>query len=124
VKNPLVAIIDDDDALRFSVLDLMQSAGYRAEPFASAEALLASANLRLFDCIIADIHMPGMSGLDLVRTLRGRGTRTPAILITAQPERRLDDEAVAVGARCLLRKPFDTQTLLDHVERSLTDERS
>jgi FixJ family two-component response regulator len=122
VKSLLVAIVDDDEALRSSVVDLMRAVGHRAEPFTSGEALLASSSLQLFDCIIADIHMPGMSGPDLVRTLRQWGATTPAILITAQPDRHLDDESISAGAHSLLRKPFQTQTLLDRVERSLANE--
>jgi FixJ family two-component response regulator len=120
VTSPLVAIIDDDEALCSSLVDLLRAAGYRAEPFPSAEAFLASTNL--FDCVIADIHMPGMGGLDLARRLQ-EGPMTPVILITALPDRHLDDDAISVGAQCLLRKPFETRTLLDHVERSLFNER-
>jgi FixJ family two-component response regulator len=123
VTSPLVAIIDDDEALCVSLVDLVCSAGCRAEPFASAEVFVASSNCFLFDCVIADIHMPGMGGLNLVRKLHEQGTMTPVILITALPDEHLDDEAISVGARCLLRKPFETNTLLDWVERSLCNER-
>jgi len=124
VKSPLVAIIDDDEALCFSLVDLMRSIGYGAEPFFEAETLLTSPNLSLFDCVIADVRMPGMSGLDLARKFQEQGDRMPVILITALPDRQLKDEAISVGARCLLRKPLETQTLLDYVERSLSSERS
>jgi FixJ family two-component response regulator len=123
VTSPLVAIIDDDEALCSSLVDLMRSAGYRTEPFASAEAVLTSSNLSNWDCVIADIHMPGMGGLNLVRKLHERGIVTPVILVTALPDKHLDDEAIAVGARYLLRKPFETNALLDCVERSLSNER-
>jgi FixJ family two-component response regulator len=124
VTSPLVAIIDDDDALCFSLVDLMRSVGYRAEPFASAETFLASSDLFLFNCIIADVHMPGMGGLDLVRRLQEQGTMTAVILITALPEKDLEEEAISVGAQCLLRKPFKTNVLLDYVERSFSNDRS
>jgi FixJ family two-component response regulator len=97
----------------------MRSIGYRAQPFASAEALLTSSNLFLFDCVIADVDMPGTSGLNLVRKLQDQSCMTPVILITALPDRQLDDEAISAGARYLLRKPFETKALLDCVERSL-----
>ena len=119
MKNPLVSIIDDDDALCASVVDLLRSAGYRAEQYSSAETFLTSSNLSSLDCILADIHMPGMSGLDLLQKLHEQGIMTPVILITALPDKRLDDEAIAVGAQCLLRKPFETTSLLECVERSL-----
>jgi FixJ family two-component response regulator len=121
VRSPLVAIIDDDEALRSSLVDLMHSTGYRVEPFASTETFLASPNLFDFEGVIADVHLPGMSGLDLVRKLRVQGDMTPVFLITALTDRRLDDEATLAGAQCLLRKPFEARALLDCV--SLHDER-
>jgi FixJ family two-component response regulator len=123
VKCPHVAIIDDDEALCSSLVDLMRSVGYRAEPFFSAETFLTSLDLSLYDCVIADVRMPGMSGLDLVRVLRERGEGMPVILITALPDRELEDEAISVGAQCFLRKPLDTQAMLDHVARSLSSDR-
>ena len=122
MTRPLVAIIDDDDALCSSLVDLMRSIGYRAEPYHSAEAFLASANLFNSHCIVADVHMPGMSGLDLVRKLHEQGIMTPVILITALDGKYLDDEAISVGAFCFLRKPFETNSLLDCVERSVPHE--
>jgi FixJ family two-component response regulator len=123
VTSPFVAIIDDGETLCSSLVDLMRSVGYRAEPFASAEALLTSSNFFSWDCVIADVHMPGMGGLNLVRRLHEQGVVTPVILITALPDTHLDDEAISAGAQCLLRKPFETNSLLDCVERSLSNER-
>jgi FixJ family two-component response regulator len=119
VTIPFVAVIDDDEVLCSSLVDLMRSAGYRAEPFCSAEAFLMSANRSGFHCIIADIHMPGMGGLNLLRELRKLGIATPVVLITALTEKYLDEEAASRGALCLLRKPFEISSLLDHIERSL-----
>ena len=116
---PFVGVVDDDQGLCLSLVDLMHAIGYRAEAFRSADALLASDNLSGFDCIIADVHMPGRSGIDLIRALRERGVMTPVILITALPHMHLDDEATTTGAFCLLRKPFETNVLLDCIERSL-----
>jgi FixJ family two-component response regulator len=101
----------------------MRSVGYRAEPYTSAETFLTSSNLFNLDCILADVHMPGMGGLNLVRKLHEQDIMTPVILITALPDKHLDDEAISLGAQCLLRKPFETNTLLDCVERSLSNER-
>jgi FixJ family two-component response regulator len=115
---PFVAVVDDDEALCEALVDLMRSIGYRAEPFGSAEKFLMSANRRGFNCIIADVHMPGMTGLELLGKLHEQGITTPVILITALPDKHLDDEAVSTGAFCLLRKPFKTRSLLDHLERS------
>jgi FixJ family two-component response regulator len=119
VKSPFIAIIDDDEALCSSLVDLMRSVGYLAEPFVSAEEFLDSRHLYKLDCIIADVHMPGMGGLDLLRKLHEQGVTTPVILVTALPDKQLDDDAISAGAVCLLRKPFETSSLLDCVERSL-----
>src|SRR5262245_6133584 len=102
----------------------MRSVGHRAEPFSGTEMLLTSPNLPLYDCVIADVRMPGMSGLDLARKLQERGDGIPVILITALPDRQLEDEAISVGAQCLLRKPIEAQALLDRVARSFCNERS
>ena len=118
-KPPFVAVIDDDGALCSSLVDLIRSIGYRAEPFDSAETFFESVNRSNLDCIIADVHMPGMGGFNLVRELRGRGIKTPVILITARPGKYLDAEAISIGATCLLRKPFETSSLLSWIERSL-----
>jgi ergothioneine biosynthesis protein EgtB len=124
VSDPFIAIIDDDQALCSSLEDLVRSIGYRAEAFASVETFLASPSLLIFECVVADVRMPGMNGLDLVRGLRGRGGTTPVILITALTGKCLDDEAVSVGALCLLRKPFETGVLLDWIEQSVSNKRS
>jgi len=101
----------------------MQSEGYRAECFTSAESFLASQNLPIADCVVTDVRMPGMSGLELIRTLRRRRNMIPAILITAMTDRHLDDEARSVGARFFLKKPFEAEALLDCIARSLSDGR-
>jgi FixJ family two-component response regulator len=119
VTNRFVGVIDDDETLCLSVVDLMQSIGYRAEPFFSAESFLMSADRFSVDCIIADVHMSGMSGLILLRVLREQRIFAPAILITALGDKKLDEEAMASGAQCLLRKPLEASCLLDWVERSV-----
>jgi FixJ family two-component response regulator len=119
----LIGIIDDDEALCLSMADLMSSTGYRSEPFFSAEAFLMSPNFLRFDCVIADIYLSGMSGLNLVQQIRKQRSTTPVILITASHNKHLNDEAVSLGACCLLKKPFETKALLDSV-RNLTDGRS
>jgi CheY-like chemotaxis protein len=114
---------DDLPSLEQALAVAVNSIGYRAEPFASAETALMSSSLFRFDCVIADVHMPGMGGLGLVQKLHEQGMTTPVILITALPDRHLDDDAILAGAQCLLRKPFQTKLLIDCVERSLSDER-
>jgi FixJ family two-component response regulator len=119
VTSPLVAIIDDDEALCSSILDLLCSVGRRAQQYNSAESFLASSNLSSFDCILADIDMPGMSGLDLLPKLHELGITAPILLMTALPDKHLEAEAIALGARGLLRKPFEENSLLDWIEAIL-----
>ena len=119
VEIPFIAVIDDDEALCSSLVDLMRSIGYSAEPFDSAETFLMSPDRFGLHCIIADIDMPGMGGLNLLHELREQGSKTPVVLITALTDKHLDGEAASRGALCLLRKPFEMNSLLDHIERSL-----
>jgi FixJ family two-component response regulator len=121
VTVPFIAVVDDDEALGSSLVDLMRSIGYRAEPFTSAEALLMSPDRFGLHCIIADINMPGMSGLNLLDAIRQQGIRTPVVLITALTDKHLDEEAASKGALCLLRKPFEMSSLLDHIDGSLRE---
>lgn len=119
MNNPPIAIIDDNEALCASLVDLMWSVGYIAWSFNSAEAFLESEHVLNVGCIIADVHMPGMGGLNLLRELNGQGITAPVILITAVPDERLDEESLTLGARCLLRKPFETHVLLERVRECL-----
>jgi len=116
---PFVVVVDDDAALCSSLADLIRAAGYRAESFISVAELLTLNDLPSLDCIVADVHMPGMGGLDLIGELHKRGITVPVILITALSDKHLDVEAVSRGALCLLRKPFEASSLLDWIERSL-----
>ena len=119
----LIAVIDDDDDLCSSIGDFLRANEYRVELFLSAEPFLACLNRFHFDCVIADIHMPGTSGLTLVQELRAKGSTIPVILITGLVESHLDDVAMSIGAQCLLRKPLETATLLNQLAMSLPDER-
>jgi FixJ family two-component response regulator len=114
--EPLVAVVDDDDSFRLALVESLCSLGYRARGFASAEGFIAGDGE--CDCVITDIHMPGMSGLDLQRLLTARGSTTPVIMITARAEQGLEAKVTASGAICLLRKPFETGALLDCLERA------
>ena len=116
MKAVLVAIVDDDPGLCSSLVDLMRSAGYRAEAFLSAELFLAASAAHGFDRVILDIRMPGMNGLDLLRRLQAQGTMPPVVVITALRDEGLNELAIDAGARCLLRKPFDSEALLDSLD--------
>lgn len=112
-----VSIIEDDKSLRHALVGLLRSMGHEAHGYATAEEFLA-ANEGDIDCVITDIHLPGMNGIEMMRRLRERGDTVPVIVVTARDEKRWDAEARAGGALCLLRKPFETQNLLDCLDRA------
>ena len=114
----LIAVVEDDESFRMALVESLDSLGYRALGFASAEEFIADDVDKLCDCIITDIHMTGMSGFDLKRLLASRGSTTPVVMITAQTERALEAKAIACGAVCLLRKPFETDILVDCLEKA------
>lgn len=107
----LVCVIDDDPSLCGAVVNLLRSYGYRATAHGSAEDFLASADLAGADCVVTDIQMPGLSGIDLRVALATRRPGLPVILLTARTERALLDRAAAVRPFRLLHKPFDAEEL-------------
>ncbi|MFI0843708.1 response regulator transcription factor [Mesorhizobium sp. IMUNJ 23232] len=115
-KNLEIAVIDDDPSFRVALVESLVSLGYGTGGYTSAEDYLGSVGEKLFDCIVTDIHMPGMSGFDLVQRLAAHGSTTPVVLITARSEASLAVRASAVGAVCLLRKPFKTSDLINCIE--------
>ena len=115
----LISIVDDDSSMRDALVGLFRSLGYDARGFASAEDFLACSDLERFACAITDIQMPGMSGFELKRQLDQRHGTLPVIMITARPEPDLMEKAMSSGAACFLRKPFDTETLVDCLEKAL-----
>jgi len=114
-----IAVIDDDESFRIALVESLFSLGYGAREFSSAEEFIAGDGEGSCDCVVTDIHMPGMSGLDLKRLLAARGSKVPVIMITARVEPDLEAKAVSSGAVCLLRKPFETDALIDCLERAL-----
>ena len=119
VSEQLVAIVDDDDLMRGAVQGLMKEAGLEARTFASAEDLLNSGVLRQIACLISDIRMPGMSGLELQDTLNAKGCRIPTIFITAHGDAKMRLQAMRAGAVEFLAKPFDDEALIDTVRAAL-----
>ena len=93
--------------------------GYAARGFTSGEEFVAANAAALTDCVITDFHMRGMSGLDLIRQLQAQGSNVPAIVITGRSEPGLEIKAAALGAVCLLRKPFETDALIHCLEKAL-----
>jgi len=119
-KEHLVAVIDDDDPFRAALIELLGWT-FDARGFKSADEFVATDRADSYHCIITDIHMPGMSGIELLRLLRSRNLHTPAILVTAHidPESQLDLEAI--GATCILMKPFDSDILTACLEKALNE---
>jgi FixJ family two-component response regulator len=118
-KPPTVAVVDDDEAVRGALSNLLASLDLGVATFASAEEFLASPACRAAACLITDVQMPGMSGLDLQRHLASEGNRIPVILITAFPQDRLRQQAEAEGAFGFFAKPFDGRLMIDCIERAL-----
>jgi FixJ family two-component response regulator len=116
---PLISIIDDDASVRVATDRLVRSLGYVAHTFASADEFLRSPQVSTTSCVIADIQMPGMSGVELQSLLRAQGSRVPMIFITAFPEESIRARALSAGAVCFLTKPFDGPTLIKHLDAAL-----
>ena len=122
-RVPLIAIIDDDDAVRVAAGSLVRSLGFFVRTFASAEEFLESDIAGTAACLVTDVHMPGISGLDLQDLLVARGQAIPVIVITAYPEEVIQIRAQAAGAVAVLRKPFDGQSLADSITDALRKEK-
>ena len=118
-KTKLVAIVDDDDLMRSSLRGLLKSAGMPALEFSSAEEFLRSGAQKETACLIADIRMPGMSGLELQAQLNAERCRIPTIFITAHGDARMRMQALRAGASEFLSKPFDDEALLQIVQAAL-----
>jgi FixJ family two-component response regulator len=119
LRELLIAVVDDDEPFRMALVDSLCSLGYGARGFASAEEFIDWEADASFDCVITDIHMSGMNGLDLGRLLTTRPSKVPVIMITARSDAGLDDHAAASGAIGLLRKPFKTDCLINFVQKAL-----
>jgi FixJ family two-component response regulator len=118
-KAKMVAIVDDDDLMRTALLGLLQSANLLAQAFASAEEFLKSGHQHDTGCLITDIRMPGMSGLELQAHLNADHCRIPTIFITAHGDVKMRMQAMRAGAVEFLAKPFDDAALLESVRAAL-----
>jgi FixJ family two-component response regulator len=116
-KSALISIVDDDESVREATQGLMKSLGFSAETFACAEDFLNSDRLQRTTCLIADVQMPGMSGLDLYRQLLAAGKPIPTILITAYPDNNVRARALKAGLIGYLTKPFSEDDLLNSIRR-------
>jgi FixJ family two-component response regulator len=118
-KTNMVAIVDDDDLMRSAVEGLLKSAGLPSRAFASAEEFLNSGQQRQVGCLVADIRMPGMTGLELQARLNTEHCRIPTIFITAHGDEKMRMQALRAGAVEFLAKPFDDEALLESVRAAL-----
>ena len=118
-KAPLIAIVEDDEFVRGSMRRLMRSLGYPVEAFPSAADFLASRHLDETACLIADIQMPGMTGIELYARLIDAGRKIPTILVTAYPDEATRVRALNDGIVCYLLKPFDDNDLMDCVRKAV-----
>src|ERR1700681_1204607 len=118
-KTKLIAILDDDDSMRAALQGLLKAVGLPAQSFASAEEFLKSGQQHQTACLIADIRMPGMSGLELQAQLNAEHCRIPTIFITAHGDTKMRMQALRAGAVEFLAKPFDDDALLGSVRAAL-----
>jgi FixJ family two-component response regulator len=110
---PLISIVDDDALARDGISELVESLGYRAVTFSSAEHFLRSDVIVETTCLITDMQMPGLNGIELQEALQSQGHQTPVIVITAYPNETHQTRALKNGAVGYLSKPFDEQTLIE-----------
>lgn len=115
----VVSIVDDDASLRRSLRNLLTSVGFRVETFPSAEDFLRSVQRETAACLVLDLRMAGMNGLDLLRHLAVTGSRIPVVILTAHGDDETRQRALEGGAVAFLGKPFRADTLLDAVRQAL-----
>ena len=118
-KKALICVVDDDALLRDSLSDLLRAAGHEVACFESAESFFDAEESDRCDCVVSDIHMPGLSGIDLVERVAEMSDAPKVILITGHPDESWRERAMYSGAAGFLRKPIEAQSLLDIVQRSV-----
>ncbi len=116
---PVIAVVDDDEAMRDALSELLQVLSMDCRTFERAESFLPAYSPGTFDCLITDLRMPGMSGMDLIRELKARGSRLPVIVITSSTEVESQSEAIAGGAFAYLTKPVSEELLTRHLNAAL-----
>lgn len=114
----MVCVVDDDDSILRALRRLLAT-GFRVETFSSAEAFLTSAQRASADCLVLDVHLRGLSGLDLQERLAQSGVRTPIVIITAHDDSPTRERARRAGAVEYLRKPFDDESLVDAIHKAI-----
>lgn len=116
----LIAVVDDDESVRRATRRLLRAAGFEVDTYSSGKEFLDAVKQRRPGCVIVDLHMPGMSGLEVQSTLAGSGLEIPVVFITAYDDPGARDRAVQAGAVAYLRKPFSEAVLLEAIERAVS----
>ena len=120
-RKKLISVVDDDESVRRTTILLIQSFGFQAAAFESAESLLKAGQLQETSCLIVDVQMPGMNGLQLQRHLAASGYKIPIIFITAYDSKESRQQAMQAGAVAFLSKPFNDELLLETIRTTLRD---
>ena len=115
----MIAIVDDDEAVRVATQHLVRAFGFETRAFASADEFLRYSSVTRWSCVISDVNMPGLSGIELQRCLAAKGCSVPFIFVTAFPDPAIQDRAMKAGAVGFLSKPFASRDLIDCLERAL-----
>lgn len=118
--TPVIAIVDDDESFLQATISFVRSLGYSAAAFPSADAFLNSNAVEDTDCLITDLQMPGMSGIELQNYLLAQGNRVPVIFVTAFPETEARGDALRAGAVGFLGKPFGDESLISCLNKALS----
>jgi FixJ family two-component response regulator len=118
-NTPIISIVDDDESIRDVISSLIRSFGLTAHAFVSAEDFLQSPHLSETSCLICDVQMPNMNGIELQRVLIAQGRRIPIIFITAFPDDAVEARAMNAGAICFLSKPFDGREIIKYIGEAI-----
>jgi len=118
-KIPIIAVVDDDEAIRDALADLLMVEGFDCKAFDGASSFLAQPQLLSFGCLITDMRMPGMSGLELLEHLHGIGSTMPVIVLTSVIDEHRRQQSLALGAHAWLFKPVANDVLLNELKSAL-----
>ena len=118
-ESPVIAVVEDDEAMREALSDLLQVLGLPCRTFDRAEAFLAAHEVSTFGCLISDVRLPGISGLDLLQRLRDLGSTMPVIITTSYTDPNIRSRALEGGAHAYLTKPLADEVLLRHLNSAL-----